>query len=97
MQGALYHAGRLHSVEPVSVDRLFVACQSALAELDMPVKKKVADDRVADLHSETFDGNRVTLRLEYEREVSTALSIHVAVPGDLPRSEHLLKTIRKNY
>jgi hypothetical protein len=97
--GYVWYEGAVPRDFPADMDRAWSATQLALADLAMPVVTAVRDNDIANIETQTGDGDKVQITLEPRAARVPAdgqwthVTIRVALLGDKPVSERIMNQI----
>jgi hypothetical protein len=93
--GYAFYKGELKSTESVSLDRLWVATQSAVASLGLNVVSESKDGLSAEVKAKGADDKPITIKLERVGESSTELRIRAGNFGDESQARQIGDAIRQ--
>lgn len=90
-----YVKGDLNTVEEVGMDQLWLACQSAVAEMGYSIVSRKKSGLRASLRAKASDDKDITIKLKERTPNVTEMSIRVGILGDEAQSRLILKRIRE--
>ena len=90
-----YMKGDFESVEPYTVDEVFVAAKAALADLGIARINDDKDALSARITARDASDKKVSVRIKYLTDATSKLSIRVSVFGDESKSKKIYLTIRE--
>ncbi len=94
---AVWLSGKLTQEFHATYDQTISAAEKALASLNLPVVKKVREDKIARLRSTYTDGKEIWIDIHKVTERSTKVEIRVgAISPDKEAADKILKAIKKN-
>ncbi|MCH8218256.1 MAG: DUF3568 family protein [Planctomycetes bacterium] len=91
-----YVKGDFESVEPFSVDEVFMACKSALSDLGIARISDKKDALSAQITARDASDKKVSMRIKYLTDTSSKLSIRISVFGDESKSRTIYLRIREH-
>lgn len=90
-----YIKGDFESVEPYTVNEVFVAAQAALADLGIARINDEKDALSAQITARDAADKKVSVRIKYLTDATSELSIRVSVFGDESKSKKIYLKIRE--
>ena len=94
---AVYSGGKLYAVAGQDMNRVYLATQRALKQLELKVVEQAKDVFIAKIVAEAADGKRVTIWIEPGPDDSSKISIKTGrILGEEERSRVIYKQIQKN-
>lgn len=92
--GVAYSMGALKTVETTTVEKAYIAAQSALKQLEFQETLVSKDAIEASVEGETSAGKSVTIRIKRITDQSTEIRIRVGTFGDESLSRLILEKMR---
>lgn len=92
--GVAYSMGALKTVENTTVEKSYIAAQSALKQLEFQETLVSKDAIEASVEGETSAGKSVTIRIKRITDQATEIRIRVGTFGDESLSRLILEKIR---
>jgi hypothetical protein len=86
----------LESIEPVSIEKVYVATLKAVDELKLPVIQKGVDSMSGKIIARDVEDKKIVVTLNATTDGMTKLSIRVGTIGDEAKSKLLYEQIKKN-
>jgi hypothetical protein len=90
-----YLKGDLESVEPHSVEQVFIASKKAIDALGMHLWAESRDTLTARLVTRDAQDNKITIKIDHMTHRTTKLRIRVSTFGDEIRSQEIYLKIRQ--
>ena len=91
-----YLKGDFESVEPYTVNEVFVAAKAALADLGIARISDEKDELSAKITARDASDKKVSVRIKYLTDGTSELSIRVSVFGDESKSKKIYLKIREH-
>ena len=91
-----YLKGDLESVEPHSVEKVFVASKKALEDLDIFILEESRDILTARITARDAQDEKITIKIDHMTHRTTKLRIRVSTFGDEIKSQRIYLRIRQN-
>lgn len=92
--GVAYSMGALKTVEATTVEKSYIAAQSALKQLEFQETLVSKDAIEASVEGETSSGKNVTIRIKWITDHATEIRIRVGTFGDEKLSRLILDKMR---
>ena len=91
-----YLKGDLESVEPYSVERVFLASKEALKDLHIFILEESRDILTARVRARDSQDEKITIKIDHMTYRTTKLRIRVSTFGDETKSQRVYLRIRQN-
>jgi len=90
-----YMKGDLESVEPHSVEQVFVASKKALDALELHLIQESRDTLTARLVARNAQDEKITIKIDHMTHRTTKLRIRVSMFGDEMKSQSIFLKIKE--